>query len=770
MATSIFFNGRVISVPGSYSEVDPSGLEQVGLGAAGIVAVLGTAEGGRPVSDMSEPKDFLRLTKPEQKTMFRSGDLREIMDPLFAPSKDADILAGAQSVVAMKVNPATQSVASFANSSGNAMDVESVDFGAFTEQINVAIANGTTKGKLLTIVFEDITESVDNLGGDNMFTLQYAGGTYGYTTMVGEILAGGSIKTTGTKSAGGADSLITTQLAGNGTIEVVSNNAGDTNAVTAYGLDAALAAVKETLTLSGTTPVVGTQVFSKVFGVSIDQTVASLGTVLTRASGAGATIFSMVAGTEQAGAVKLDYGYVNNTTVSVAANGATTKRALVFGKSTSGASIGAVITLAGSTPVVSTGVNFSRVERIVTGEVEVARTLTMTAVAATAVPTVQSTLQKAADYFNSKQVILAGPVVRGFIFTMVTAQMSLSIANLDVTVAAASILSPASVGFKADLYTMIAWINQNSQYITAAAAAGAKGGFPSNTANPVFLAGGTEGTALFAHWQAALNLLKQTRVNSIVVLTPDPAVHAALDAHCAYMCGIGRSERDGFVGLMNTAMTDLATKIEIKAQIVNLNTRHIRATAQAIERYNSAGERVELSPVYAAAIAAGMQAGAPVGTSLTFKYANVLSARQDSSWNPTDDAEEMVNAGLLFMANVEGVGRRWVRNVTTYLAGNNLAYIEGSVNQAVNYAAYNFRSNMEVAVGKRGFAGTINAAKGVAIGTLGLLVDNTILVAWRALGLELIVDVMEVSCEIAPIIPINFVRNTIHLVTIRQAA
>ena len=109
-ATTIFFNGRLISVPGSYSEVDASGLEQVGLGASGIVAVLGTAEGGRPVSEISSLSDYLRFTKPEAiRETFRSGNLREVGDFLFAPAKDPNILAGAQEVVAMKVNPATAS-------------------------------------------------------------------------------------------------------------------------------------------------------------------------------------------------------------------------------------------------------------------------------------------------------------------------------------------------------------------------------------------------------------------------------------------------------------------------------------------------------------------------------------------------------------------------------------------------------------------------------------------------------------------------------------
>jgi hypothetical protein len=284
------------------------------------------------------------------------------------------------------------------------------------------------------------------------------------------------------------------------------------------------------------------------------------------------------------------------------------------------------------------------------------------------------------------------------------------------------------------------------------------------------LSGGGEGTTSFADWQKALNLLKKARVNSIVVLTPDPAVHAALDAHCAYMGGIGRSERDGFVGLMNTGQTDLATKDEIKSQIVDLNTRHIRAWAQNYERFNTAGERTEFNPTFGAVALAGMQAGSPVGTSLTFKFLNTLGLRQHSTWNPTDDAEEMIQAGLVFGETLEGVGTRVVRNITTWLKTNNIARTEGSVNEAVNFAAFSFRTNMEISVGRPGFSGTINAAKGVAIGTLGLLVDAGTLVAYRGLDFELIVDVLDVSVEIAPVIPINFVKNTIHLVTIRQTA
>ncbi len=148
----------------------------------------------------------------------------------------------------------------------------------------------------------------------------------------------------------------------------------------------------------------------------------------------------------------------------------------------------------------------------------------------------------------------------------------------------------------------------------------------------------------------------------------------------------------------------------------------------------------------------------------------MLAIRQHTTWNPTDDSEEMIQGGLCFMEEVEGVGRRFVRNITTHLSSNNLAYIEGSVNEAVNYAVFNFRTTMEFIVGERGFAGTAVAGKGAATNILGLLGDEGVITTYRSLQVTIELDVMEIGLELAPVIPINFVKNTIHLVTTPQVA
>lgn len=764
MSSSIFFNGRLISVPGSYTEVDASGLEQVGLGAAGIVAVLGTAVGGKPVSAITEPKDILRARKPETiRDLFRSGDLREVGDMLFAPSNDTAIPGGAVEVLAMKVNPATQSTGALANVSGNAVDLASLDYGAFTEQTNVQVATGTTQGKLLTIQFEDILETGDDVGGDSLATLLYTPGTDGWATMSMDITTAGLVQSTGTRAELGQDDLITAQIASGQAVQVVSSAVGDTTqSVTVYGLAVGGAPQTEVLALNGTTPVVGTSLWSAVYGVQLSA--AAVGTVtVVDATTPANIIFDVPPATLIEGLVLGVGMFVANTTVSLVADAATTAAVQVWGKNAAGQTVGEAFTMNGTTPVVGSQA-WTEITAIVLGGLEVARTMTMTGIAVAPAVVTFDTLQKVADHYNARKA--SGG--EGFTFTLTTGNTLLNVDNLDAQ-SAVDILDPASASLTADLYAIVAWINANSQLISAVASSGASGP-PDNTTQPVFLIGGSEGTTTFQQWQDALNLLKQVRVNTIVPLTGDPAVHAAAVAHCAFMGGIGRSERDCILGALNTALDNVPTKTEYKDQAVDLNTRHARLWGQAIERFNTAGVRQEFQPPFGAAVLAGMQAGSPLGTPLTQKFLNVLSVRSDASWNPVDDGEELIQAGLCFAEDVDGVGRRVVRNVTTHLQDNNIAFTEGSVNEAVNFATFNFRTEMEANVGRPGFAGTVNAAKGIAVGTLSLLVDTGVLVVHRSLDIELIVDVLEVSVEIAPVLPVNFVRSVIHLVTIRQAA
>lgn len=855
---AIFFNGRLISIPGSYSEVDASGLEQVGLGASGIVAVIGTAVGGKPVSSSMETDDFLTATRPGQvRTMFRSGNLREAGAILFDPSRDPDISAGAQEVVFMKTNQSTQATLTRSNTLGTSITLTSEDYGAFANQINVTQAAGTSQGYLLTVNFESDSETGDNVGGDNMFSLKYdeTGGT-GWDTMTAQVLPGG-IRANGTRDQAGLDSDVTT--GSDGLITVESASAADvTQTVTVYGLVGGVP-TRETFTLAGTSQQTSTNIFdaASVFAAELD--VVSAGNILVK-DDLAATLLTITAATLVTGGVKGARMWVNaGDKVNAVADGASTAGVWMVGKDTSGAWMIDRIVLNGAVGVEGAQTTWTEINFIVLGEVAAARTVAINATAVETLNTVQNTLTKCGDYFNSKT---------GFTWTTITGLTTFDPADLDLTGGTPENIDGVTVNFLADLFYIMDWYDSSSSLVDAtritfvptvwdidittvanatayvvtinsttitytsdgsateleinqglrdlinrhedlnplvtAASHGTDtsrvtvtaqgpGGFtisetdtrltlvagtttagvgqpPGNTTAAEFLTGGAEGASTAADYQTALDLLKKRDINTIVALTHDPATHAAVVAHCDYMAGIGRSERDACLGLLNAAGTTYPTKAEAKTQIQALNTRHVRAFAQKVDRFDTTGERTTFDPWALACVAAGMQAGSDVATPLTFKYTNTLKFTQSSTWNPLDDAEEMINAGLCFLEQVDGVGRRFVRNVTTHLSTSNLAFVEASLNEAANFSSRNFRRNMETAVGKKGFAGTLNAAKSVAVNTLGLLVDREIINTWQALTLSLSADVLEVDVEIAPVIPINFVKNTIHLVTVSLSA
>lgn len=662
----------------------------------------------------------------------------------------------------MKVNPATAASATFANASGDSLIISSADFGEFANQISVQIADGTVKGKLVTAIFEDITEAVDDIGGDTMFTLQYRPpnadpdlGT-GWDLMTADVLASG-VRANATRTLAGQDTDVL--LSETGAFTAVSDNAGDTQTIFVLGIDAATPIVR-TATLNGVTPVAVGSFDGGVFGAWVST--AAVGTIDVDQTGTNLTIApaALSTGGQKGSATFVNLGDV----ITLVVDAAEANDLYIVGRTSAGARVVEAVTLNGTTPVPSVGTTIVEVEFWGMGAVTAARTVTATATALQSVNTTQTTLVKLSDFFNARQVantaLPTSPF--GFDFTLVTGLTTLDSANLDLTAAAVDIDTPATGSFFADLFFLVDAINNQFALINATEDPAAVG-VPDNTVSQVFLTGGSEGTTTFQDWQDALNLLKLIRVNSIVVLTGDPAVHAALKAHCEFMGGIGRSERDGFVGLLNTPLTGLPTKTEIASQIVALNSRHLRAFAQRIERFNVEGERTTFDPPFLAVVAAGMQAGSPVGTSLTFKIANALSVTQDQTWNPVDDAEELIEDGLVFLEEIDNIGRRWVRNVTTNVSSSNIAFTEGSVNEAINFAVFNFRTNLEFAVGRLGFAGTVNATKGIAINTLGLLVDTTVITQFRSLQITLSLDVLDVSVEIAPVIPINFVRNVLHL-------
>lgn len=773
MATSIFFQGRTISTPGSYTSIDASGMEVAGLGSIGTVAILGEAVGGRPASTMTKPGDFITMTTPAQaRATFRSGPLREACAMVFAPSSDKFIVGGAQTVIAMKTNTATQSATTLSNAHGPVIDITSRDYGAHTEQIMVSLTAAPTgqTGLSVTVSQGDTTESAVALGGDDLGRISYQASGHTWADVSMQSYAGGVISAFGQARFDSTAADAT----GTWTASAVTATASGSDAgqfCTVYGTNADGRLISETIFLvAGAQPTTAT--FATVHGAKLARAAVADVTL----SGGGATYMTIAAGQSAVGVLDAYAMFVTTDLTLTASAGSQTVH--VHGVSSSGRPIAETVTV--TTGGVQPSAQFAMVTAIGLADVAAGANIQLTAVVARTQPAVQETLRHAMQYFAGLSETGPDSAEVGFDFELLSTNADFNLSQLDVRqgIAAAGSASGLSFGLRGDTYAVINWLNNNSNLVSATLSTDAYISPPEVSARAYSLVGGQEGISSVQTYQQALALLEQTRVNTVVVLSGHEAVHLALNAHCEYMCGFGKNERDGLVGIVRIDAAGapvgtgevLASKAQILEQTARLNSRHIRACTQSVTRYDTTGEHTEFPPWYTAVIAAGMQAGSPVGTPLTFKYIDALDADQDVSWSPATDSEEMIQGGTLFLESVQGKGLRWVRNVTTYRRSDNLAFVEASMNECVNLAAYTLREAMEAAVGATNAQLSLGALRGIAVTTLGVLTSSGTLADWRGLSLTQTADHCRVLVQMAPPTMKNFVTTEMYLYTQNLAA
>lgn len=756
MATAIFFNGRRINRPGAYTEVDASALASLGPGATGIVALIGTAVGGKPLDVSAAEADHTRDGTLLKK--YKSGDLRVAGQFAFSPSKDPTNPGGAQKIVCIKVNPSTQSEVTLDDADGNdAMRVYSIDYGLDTTQINIAVAAGTTIGKKLTVVYEDNTETFDDVGGEGIFSLQYTAGSNGYDACTLQVSAT-QTAVIGTKAIAGLETERAAEMSSTQAVEVLSSAAGDTTqTATIYGIDGSGVPCKASIALNGTTVVEGTQLFAQVTGAKLSG--VTVGNITVRTADGITTLFSFTAGQTTKGlAVLTNAFFMGAGSIAVDATTAGSN-VVVRGLTAAGAEVAVRLDAgAGLTQSLTSAMGMvASIMHVELADLPAARTATLTSTVTLAHASF-GTPRKQVDRLNA----LSGLAATAIVPNPTTFTMS----DCDYE-AAASILGTA-VTIYADLFYCIDTLNDESAYVNAERATG--GAKPPAVTSAVFLTGGEEGTPTITEWSQAFALLRKRRVNIVVPLTNDPAVHALLFSHLVERAGRLRSEANGYVGI-GTDDGEGETATQIKSQIRALNTRHITALSEEVSRFDpDTAEATWYPPYIYAAIAAGMQAGMTVGEPLTKKMPNVLDVRRDSTWTVEDNAEEMIDAGLLFTVVDDEKGISFERGVTTHLADDNPVFVETSANAAMNYALYEFRRRLELKVGQKGVGGSAAAIKGLAAGVLAELVDDEIIVAWQGLQVEQIADSFPVAVEMSPVLPINFIPITVHVTAVRIAA
>jgi hypothetical protein len=311
---------------------------------------------------------------------------------------------------------------------------------------------------------------------------------------------------------------------------------------------------------------------------------------------------------------------------------------------------------------------------------------------------------------------------------------------------------------------------------------------PADILEPVYLTGGARGATSNAEFQAGLDELLKVRCNSVVPLIDQDlanegklgtatvaSVAAQLADHVATARGTGQDkagERGGFQGFRGT-------KTEVIAQANSLNDMDVALVAQNPTTLNALGSLQEFGPRMLAVMAASMRSGVTeVAEPLTHKLIRVSGLTQDASWDPGDltDANEAIINGILFAEVVDGVGTRWVRDLTTWIADDNLAYSEGSVRDAVRFVAYGLRTTLvERFTGKKATPATIANVKDAAATFLELTRQDSIIVdstdpttgstikAYHNLKVTSSGDTVRINVGIFPVPGINFQLTDIFL-------
>ena len=271
--------------------------------------------------------------------------------------------------------------------------------------------------------------------------------------------------------------------------------------------------------------------------------------------------------------------------------------------------------------------------------------------------------------------------------------------------------------------------------------------------------GNLNSSTAVADYIAAFTDLQGVKNVVIVPLTTEASVHSALSDHCKYMEGVGRDERNGYAAL------DLSlNKAGIKSAIASLNNRNVSAVAQGLKAYDELGVLRSYDSKMSAVVAGSMQTGSAIGMPLTNKILNVTEVSQNSDWGPTRSAEEMIQNGLMFARFDPDRGVVWERSITTS-RDSNAAFTEMSTNESVNVSTKRARKIVESRIGDRLFAGLAGVVKALIISTLQGQIEDGIIKSFNAESVTVtdIGDGFNVSYEIAPLEPVNFIRITAHI-------
>lgn len=601
------------NIPGAYPDVIVQS-NPVGLGASGIVVIIGEADGGDSYQNVALKNNSFtpdQLAKVQQQ--YIGGQIVDAMRALSAPSNDSDIVGTANLVYIIKTNAGQQASA-----------IVDTDYGTLKDQ-NWGLPGNKYKYQVTSIAAEVAPEK--------------NGGTI---AAFGAPLNGTEFKI---RLNGGAETVVTLS-ATLGDHSNVATLVVELNGLLPSGVVASAGTAPDSIKL---TVSADSAAYRKGWGKSLELYDSTPGDLAALGLSAGLTVSSVEPGVEVAivrpdiglsetldinAVVALSVGY-QGTTATLTLNNAGLLTTTVTGGSGANLSVDTTQyrTVADLASFIQSQTGYSALAAANAQQIPPSALDRVSAIgiASTAASLMPGRIKKAASDF---QKVLATSRALSF-----TAGVG-GDAGLPNPMANAVFLSGGLRG--ATLAVDI--VNALEQ----------AAGIQCNIIIPLFSRDATS--------DIADGLTDSGSTYTI------GAVNAATKSHCiAFSTPKLKHNRICILSIMDTYNNS-------KAAAQGLGNFRCSLTMQQITQQNSLGVIVNFQPWYAACLAAGMQAGG-FYKAIVNKAANVISFLDPSGFDSGSpgDVEDALNAGLLFLSK-DTSRNYWVSDQTTYGFDTNFVY------------------------------------------------------------------------------------------------
>jgi hypothetical protein len=373
-----------------------------------------------------------------------------------------------------------------------------------------------------------------------------------------------------------------------------------------------------------------------------------------------------------------------------------------------------------------------------------------------------------ASYTTVQALVNAINAVSGFSATVLSGNGNLATAGiLDNVTAKALTTTPAAL--YANRQAVINWMNSLANSLAVApviATAASNATLPPAPISTTYLSGAVTGAAVTGDWTAALSLLQTLDVQHIVVLTSNPAIWAALDAHVQYMSTVAKRERRGYVG------PAIGTSVSaVEAIPATINSDRTSVTWPGYYDYDPNGNYVLYAPYFSAALHALGYGGLPVGESMTNKALSIQAL--ETVVRITADSDPLIAAGVTVIGSKPN-GFTVLRSVSSWLQDNKYDRVEISCGNATDYTVRSVREAVELNAGSpnspTALAQMITIAETVLSGLAkpapngpGILVGDANSPAYSDIKASITGDVRQLSFTCSPVIPGNFIGVTVGL-------